>query len=912
MFNKNFIAISIATAFAAQAAQLYAQESTDKDEPATDDIERIIVTGVTRNTQKMEATFSVNTISEQDMKILAPNSAAELLGNIPGFFPEGGSAGETHNNVLVRGLPQAGGYRYVPNLIDGLPAYEEPEAPFMNNDVFIKPDLMTTTVEAVKGGPGGVLYSNALGAAVNYITRTGTQEVEGAYKVEVGDWGHIRNDFFLAGPINDNLTYAFGGFYRVAEGIRDPGYTGNSGGQFRGNLLYISDDGTTEIKVQAHVINDKTNYYQNIPYSITSDRGPGTADNPFEVDPSSVNSLGVDFDNGTVLSHQTSYYNLYNADGSQLQLDISDGIQPKFNIFTVDFSKDFENQWRFDTSLRSTTGTNGFNALFNDPPTERSSLESEQFARIQNFDGVIGDSYADAVGVKAYYADSVTGTDLSSAERADSILAHNIPVYGKVDVTNLVGDFRFSRFFDFEDQSHELTLGLYTSHYTYEVQSVFASAWSDISSDSRLVDLYAVDENDQQVGPSITEGGVDQPAIFGLGADATMRTDAFYVLDHISLLDDRLQLDIGGRYQQLEVDRVTTNSSDPGNNSNDFTPSDVVVGSTDDTLADNFVNVPDGTARFASETYDAFGWTIGANYRLTDKVTTYLSYSDSFRLPSFEDYIFGGPATNASTGEIARGDLVEDINQYEGGFRFSDTNYEINLSGFYIDFAAKETLGATLDDLSDTGANGVSCSAVPAPANCSKIRDSYRTSLKTHGIEFEGSYSPDWLEGLSLQGSIVWQKPVQGQDSAIRSAIIETDTDGDGVNDLRQYDISTGEDRRPRRQSEWLVNIRPSYEFDMLPLTVYGQAMYYSERFSADGDTNVTIYPGYTQLNAGLLYSFDEDIEFQFHVNNLNNADSFTEGSSVTDGMRLSNGDYTGVARPLLGRTIKASLMIKF
>ncbi len=196
MFNKNLIAISIATAFAAQAAPLYAQESTDKNELATDDIERIIVTGVTRNTQKMEATFSVNTISEQDIKILAPNSAAELLGNIPGFFPEGGTAGETHNNVLVRGLPQAGGYRYVPNLLDGLPAYEEPEAPFMNNDVFIKPDLMTTTVEAVKGGPGGVLYSNALGTAVNYITRTGTQDVEGAYKVEVGDWGHVRNDFF--------------------------------------------------------------------------------------------------------------------------------------------------------------------------------------------------------------------------------------------------------------------------------------------------------------------------------------------------------------------------------------------------------------------------------------------------------------------------------------------------------------------------------------------------------------------------------------------------------------------------------------------------------------------------------------------------------------------------------------------
>ncbi|GAA0853130.1 TonB-dependent siderophore receptor [Aliiglaciecola litoralis] len=910
MFRKNYFAISIAAALVS-SQNVAAQDNSDA---VADDsgLERIIVTGVTRNTQKMEATFSINTITEEDMKVLAPNGAAELLGNIPGFFPEGGTAGESHNNVLVRGLPQAGGYRYVPNLIDGLPVYEEPEAPFMNNDVFIKPDLMTVAVEAVKGGPGGVLYSNALGAAVNYVTRTGSDEFKGAYKLEVGDWGHVRNDFYISGPINNNLTYAFGGFYRVAEGMRDPGYTGNSGGQLRGNVVYTSDDSSTEVKVQAHVIRDKTNFYQNIPYSITNDRAPGTPDDPFKISPSSVNNLGVDFGDGQVLSYQTSFYNLYNPDGSLLNLDISDGIEPKFDIFTVELTKDFENEWRLHAAVRSTAGSNGFNAMFNDPPTERTQLESEQFSRIQGFDGVIGDSYADAVAVKAFYNDTVTGTDLSSAERADDILAHNIPVYGKVDATSAVADIRLSRLFTFEKQDHELTFGFYTSHYTYNVQSVFASAWSNISESSRLVDLYAVDASDQQVGPSITRGGVDQPALFGLGADSTMRTNALYVLDHISLLDGDLQIDIGGRYQELDVNRVTTNSFDPGNTSNDFTPADVVVGSTNDTLSDNFVNVPDGTPRFASESYDAFGWTLGANYRLTDSITTYFSYADSFRLPGFEDYIFGGPATNPSTGEIARGDLVENIKQYEGGLRYAGKGYELSANAFYIDFEAKENLGATLDDLSATGDNNVSCASVPAPANCPKIRDSFRTSLENIGIEVEGSYSPNWLEGLKLQGSVVWQDPEQGQDNAIRSGIIETDTNGDNINDLRSYDISSGDKRRPRRQSEWLVNVRPSYSFGDIPLTLYGQVMYFSERFAADGNTNVTIYPEYTQINVGFLYSISDDMEFQFHISNLNDADSFTEGSSVTEGLQFSNGDYRGVARPLLGRTMKASLTFNF
>lgn len=913
MYNKTLVAVSISTVLAMQASSLCAQEAPKASKDDAEDIETIIVTGVTRNTKKMEATFSINTISESEMKMLAPHGAAELLGNIPGFFPEGGTAGETHNNVLVRGLPQAGGYRYVPNLVDGLPMYEEPEAPFMNNDVFIKPDLMTTNVEAVKGGPGGVLYSNALGAAVNYVTRTGTQEFEGAYKIEVGDWGHSRNDFFVAGPINKNLTYAIGGYYRVADGIRDPGYTGNSGGQLRGNLLYISDDSTTEVKLQAHVIDDKTSFYQNIPFSIKNNRGVGTPSNPFEIDPSSVNNLGVDFGKGNTVSPQTSFYNLYNPDGSRLTLDISDGIAPKFNIYTLNVTKDFENEWRLTAAMRSTTGSNGFNALFNDPLFERSKLEAEQFARIQSFGGVIGDAYANAVGVKAFYTDSVTGTDLSGAITAPNIIANNIPVFGKVNASSFVSDLQLSRYFEFNEHAHDLTFGAYTSHYTYDVQSVFASALSDISNNSRLVDLYAVDANNNQVGPSITDNGVLQPAIFGLGADATMLTKAFYVLDHISLLNDDLQIDVGGRYQDLEVDRVTTNSFNPGNTSNDFTPRDVVVGSTSDTLADNFVNVPDGKPDFASEEYDAFGWTLGANYRLTSEITTYISYADSFRLPGFEDYIFGGPATNPSTGEIARGDLVEDIKQYEGGVRFtSGRDYELNLSAFYIDFAAKETLGATLDDLSATGSGGVACTTVPAPANCAKVRDSFRTSLETKGLEFEGTYRPEWLDAFTIQGSIVWQDPKQGQDNPIRSSILESDTNGDGVNDLRQYDVTTAADRRPRRQSQWLINFRPSYDFANIPLTIYGQVLHYSERFAADGDTNVTIYPDYTQLNAGLLYSFTDDIELQLHVSNLNDAESFTEGSSVTDGLRLSNGDYTGVARPLLGRTVKASLKIDF
>lgn len=914
-YRRKHLAVAISLLALGSASSMAIAQS--EDDEALSLLEEVIVTGVAKETRKFDATFNINTLDQADIKQLAPNGTAELLGNIPGFFAEGGTAGETHNNVLVRGLPQAGGYRYVPNLIDGLPVYEEPEAPFMNNDVFIKGDLMTVSVEAVKGGPGAIFYSNALGAAVNYVTRTGTQTFEGEYKLELGDWGHVRNDFFVAGPINQNLTYAVGGYYRESDGQRDPGFTGNKGGQLRGNLLFTSDDERTTAKVQAHVIDDSTIFYQNVPFSVPNNRAPGTEDDPFEIDPGSVKSLGVDFGTGTVLSDATADYMLYDNEGKPLKLDLRDGIKPEFDIFTLEVMHELENGVRIEGKVRHTSGTSGFYAMFNDPPAETSRLTTDQYNRIKSFSGVLGDAYADATSVKAYYTDTVTGTNLSTATEAPAILAHNIPVYAKVGADNLTGDFRLSKEFELGDSSHEVTLGAYASEFTYDVFSVFASAWGDISGSSRLVDLYAVNDAEQQVGPSITRGGMDQPAIFGLGADSTMQTTAFYLHDHMEFMDDRLKVDLGVRWQELDVDRTTTNSFDPGNSSEDFTPNNIVVGSTSDTLADNFVNVPDGSPQQAKEKYDDYGWSVGSNYLLIEDgswgdVSVFGTVSDSFRLPGFEDYIFGGPATNPGTGEIVRGDLVEDIQQVEGGFRIANNSLEFAVSVFHIDFKAKESLGATLDDLSATGFGGVACDAVPGSADCPKVRDSFRRSLTNTGVEFEASYTPISLSGLTLQGSLVLQDPEQSQDKSIRTGIVDVDTNNDDINDQRRYEVSTTEGRRPRRQSEVMLNFRPSYTFSSIPLTVYGQAQYFSERFSSDDSTNVTVYPEYTQINMGMLYSFSDNLELQLHVTNLNDAESFTEGSNISSGLAFSDGTYTGVARPLIGRSVKGSLSYKF
>lgn len=157
----------LATALAAQPA--IAQESGDQSGKQKQD--EIVVTGSVGKVRKIDSTNTINTFDQADIQQLAPISTADLLQNVPGIFGEGSTAGEASNNITVRGLPVTGGYRYAPQLFDGLPWFEEPEVQFMNNDVAVRTDLMTERVEVIKGGTGGILYSNGLGATVNYITR---------------------------------------------------------------------------------------------------------------------------------------------------------------------------------------------------------------------------------------------------------------------------------------------------------------------------------------------------------------------------------------------------------------------------------------------------------------------------------------------------------------------------------------------------------------------------------------------------------------------------------------------------------------------------------------------------------------------------------------------------------------------
>ena len=77
------------------------------------DNEQIVVTGVARGRNRLDASVSTTSISSEEILNSAPRSAAELLRGIPGIRAES-SGGDGNANINVRGLPvSTGGAKFL-------------------------------------------------------------------------------------------------------------------------------------------------------------------------------------------------------------------------------------------------------------------------------------------------------------------------------------------------------------------------------------------------------------------------------------------------------------------------------------------------------------------------------------------------------------------------------------------------------------------------------------------------------------------------------------------------------------------------------------------------------------------------------------------------------------------------------
>ncbi|WP_404337757.1 TonB-dependent receptor [Sphingomonas sp. MMS12-HWE2-04] len=919
-------------------------DTSNQDQGAdTQTKDEIVVTGVVRATRKLDTTFTIDTLNRDDIQRLAPISTADLLNNIPGFFAEGSTAGERSNNVTVRGLPSSG-YRYAPQLVDGMPVFQDSDVPFANSDVFFSADLMTDRVEAIKGGPGGTLYSNGLGGVVNFVTRTGGDHFEGGYKLELATYGFIRNDVFLSGPITKNLHFAVGGFYRTSNGLRDTGYTADRGGQVRGNLTYNSDDGTTNIGLFATVLNDRTAVYNNLPIQVPGFSNPGTADDPIKIDSKTVRPIGINFQNGTLLSPSNRYVTQIDNSGRITTADLADGIHPDFVTLGAKFSKELDSGWRFDFEANYVDGTSGFNALFagNDAATAESFLANRWVGDVlqpafdanwQQSEGTPNNSPFYNRNILATYFNAASPTDFNNNYKnpilaagfgnfdqiralyganqtiagpggyigafnvsdgkpipAGSFLSFEIPWIVKSKLTSATQNLKIQKDFDLFG-SHHLTFGAYhsTNSDNYDFQA--ALTISTLASPSELVNLYVIDAAGNKVGPSLSLNGSFLPGFYGNAVDGDAENFAGYVLDHWELFNSRLRIDAGFRWEteRLNVrfrNRTCCTSFIPGNAPNGnraFTQVQTL-----------------GDPQYLEDRYYGHGWSVGANFAVKRNLAVYALASQSFRLPSLNDGI-----AFAQSAPLA--DPVEKITQFEGGVRFQSRFIDASATGFYNKFTPRTLINTYQDIHSSLCTAGGSTATTATITSCPNISEAYAYGTTNYGAELEVVIRPPFVPGFDIKANVTLQDPkVNGSGYTVVNQ----------VGNSYEYRTISQDGRREGRQATTTLNIQPRWDLKpltSLPVKLYGQYEYRSARYSNSQDINVTLYPSYYVVNAGALVDLTRNLSVQVHVANLTNQLSFTEGDPLFFDLKAPDGvSNRGVARPLFGRTGRLTVNYRF
>jgi len=72
--------------------------------------------------------------------------------------------------------------------------------------------------------------------AVNFIPREAGEEASGLFSTRSATTASAARDFWYGTPLGDGWKLAFGATIGADDGIRDPGFTADKGGQLRATI----------------------------------------------------------------------------------------------------------------------------------------------------------------------------------------------------------------------------------------------------------------------------------------------------------------------------------------------------------------------------------------------------------------------------------------------------------------------------------------------------------------------------------------------------------------------------------------------------------------------------------------------------------------------------------------------------
>lgn len=807
---------------AAVSAPAMAQETV-----AQGDMDTIIVTGRAAGSgmRKAEASFAITTIDQQSLKLAPPISTADLFRRVPGFWVEA-SGGEGSNNVRSRGIP-TDGYSSVGLQENGIPVQYDGALGYLNSDQSFRIDDTISRVEAVRGGPASIFAPNAPGGVVNFITRKGTDTPDGAGSVRYTftDTTAHRVDAWYGREIAPNVGLFVGGFYRQGDGMRDMGFKAEKGGQIRATLNY--DDGENSATLDVRHMNDRTPFYLPVPLT-------------FNADGDIVEVPGFDALKDTFAGPNNKMVPIKNV-GGPFMFDLTEGSHTKLTAITFEAKMRIVDGVRFETRNRYRTSEILRNALF---PTGNVDTIANYQANLLSQAKAGG--FGTATGIRLTYADD--GSAVPADANGNGLLVQGNLLSVSVPLDEMISDNRITA----DIGNHALAIGASYAYSQYRFDRYMGTTLLDVQGNARRVDATAVDVNGVAVGRVTDNGFLRYGSIFD---DVGMNTDsvAVYGGDEWQITPE-IRVDAAARYEKLSfrglvANKATVNLGDPT------------------TLADNSVLTFGNGFTKVNDSFNGFGWTLGANWQFQPDMGVFARYTDTFRLPSPGEW--NGSPTRTDMAKIP-------IKMGEIGFKYGSQMLSLFVTGFWTKFERLTLTDWVFDNATSTYTSRVAIAG-----------------SETFGVEAEAMFRP--FEWGDLAVALTWQDPQYKN-------FKYTDNTG------KQYDFSGNQLMRVPK-----LGLRVTPGVNLLDDRVRAEAVieHYTKRYPDIANTQVL--PAYTLVGLNIRGQVTDNIALGMNVTNLFNQLGLTEGNPRAGSFISGDlGAQYFLARPDFGRIVRLSAQVTF
>jgi hypothetical protein len=237
--------------------------TAEQSASGSENLGHTVVTATAVPVAQLAAGTAIETAGLQQILDLNAFNVGDLLQMVsPGTWSEP-TGGKSSGATEVAGYPSTHGAPFSTVMVNGTPLYGAAQLSYMDTSTLFRIDDTIARVEAALGGTAAILGPGQIGSTANFILRTGTAVPSGDIGLTYGFEGRERIDGFYGFPIGHNWYGSIGGFYRVSDGIRDPQYKADKGGQLTATLKHQA--GRATFKLWARVLDDKNLFIKQVP-----------------------------------------------------------------------------------------------------------------------------------------------------------------------------------------------------------------------------------------------------------------------------------------------------------------------------------------------------------------------------------------------------------------------------------------------------------------------------------------------------------------------------------------------------------------------------------------------------------------------------------------------------------------------